>query len=525
MGKQDCVLGIDLGTSSVKLLLRYRDGRTVKVREGYGEPAPSGWWRAVRKALSGLNLEGLAAIGLSSQVGTYVVDGQEVIPWSGKEGAEELAEIRGRWGRDFFLQEISMPHPNLVSYPIPRLLYIKRHYPKAGKVCQPKDFLCEMLTGNRVTDPWSWRGLARVSGSSDSRSCRVPERLSGNPGNPDSQTCRVSEKLSGNPDSQACRALERLSGNPGNPDSQACPDLTEVSGYTYSRACLERIGFPLHKLPDMRSPLDLAGYTKEIPVGGGVLPEGIPVFVGMNDFFAGLLGMGVLEAGNLFDVSGTSEHLGVIEEHIHPDTELVSGPYLSGNVHYGVTASAGASLAYGMELFGYEEADPARNLEQKPPVFLPYINGERAPIWDADARGMFFGIHGGCKKSDMAYAVLEGVLFSLYHIYEAMGKPPADSMRVSGGAASNAVLNRMKAELFGVPVLVSGETETSALGACMAAAVGLGWYAGYREAAGQLCTVRERISPCGQYKGLLEQRFSVYKELYPATKRLLGGAL
>lgn len=488
MGKQDCVLGIDLGTSSVKLLLKYRDGRTAKAREGYEEPAPSGWWRAVRKALSGLNLEGLAAIGLSSQVGTYVVDGREVIPWSGKEGAEELAEIRGHWGRDFFLQEISMPHPNLVSYPIPRLLYIKRHNPKAGKVCQPKDFLCEMLTGNRVTDPWSWRGLAKVSGGSDSQACRAPKRLS------------------------------------GNPNSQACLDLTDVSDYIYSRACLERIGFPPDKLPEMRSPLDLAGYTKEIPAGGGVLPEGIPVFVGMNDFFAGLLGMGVLEVGNLFDVSGTSEHLGVIEEHIHPDTGLVSGPYLSGNVHYGVTASAGASLAYGMELFGYEEADPARNLERKPPVFLPYINGERSPIWDADARGMFFGIHGGCKKSDMAYAVLEGVLFSLYHIYEAMGKPPVDSIRVSGGAASNAVLNRMKAELFGVPVLVAGETETSALGACMVAAVGLGWYAGYREAAGQLCTVRERISPCGQYKGLLEKRFSVYKELYPATKKLLGDA-
>ena len=91
MNKPDCLLGIDLGTSSVKLLLKYRDGRTVKARESYAEPAPLGWWRAIKKALSRLELQGLGAIGLSSQVGTYVVDNREVISWGGKEGAEELA--------------------------------------------------------------------------------------------------------------------------------------------------------------------------------------------------------------------------------------------------------------------------------------------------------------------------------------------------------------------------------------------------------------------------------------------------
>ncbi len=502
MNKPDCVLGIDLGTSSVKLLLKYRDGRTVKARESYAEPAPLGWWRAIKKALSRLELQGLGAIGLSSQVGTYVVDNREVISWGGKEGAEELAEIREHWSRDFFLQEISMPHPNLISYPIPRLLYIKRHYPEAEKVCQPKDFLCEMLTGSYVTDPWSWRGLTKM------------------PGAPSIQSSRRQENQTVDPDFQSSRRQENQIG-----DSHIHPNrgLTDVSGCTYSRICLERIGFPFSKLPEMRSPLDLAGFTKEIPIEGGVLPAGIPVFVGMNDFFASLLGMGVLEPGSLFDISGTSEHLGIVEERIHPDTELVSGPYLSGNVHYGVTASGGASLAYGMELFGYEEVHPAQNLDRNPPIFLPYINGERAPIWDADARGMFFGIHGDCRKSDMAYGVLEGVLFSLWHIYEYMGKPRADSMRVSGGAASNAVLNQMKAELFGVPVLVPKETETSALGACMTAAVGLGWFSDYREAAERFCAIRECVSPWGQYKRMLEQRFAIYKELYPATKKLLGG--
>lgn len=456
MNKKSGILGIDLGTSSVKILLKYGDHTTVKVREGYEEHTPSGWWKAVKKALSGLNLNGLAAIGLSSQVGTYIVDGKEVLAWSGKEGAKELADLKEIFGRELFLKEISMPHPNLISYPLPRLMYIKKHWPKVEKVCQPKDFLCEMLTGTCVTDPYSWRGLANLS------------------------------------------------------------------EYRYSRKLLELIGFPLHKLPGMRTPTELAGYTKEISLKGNVLPEGIPVFVGMNDFFASLLGMGVLEIGELFDISGTSEHLGVVETNVNPDTDLVSGPYLSGNVHYGVTASAGVSLGYGMELFGFEEVDPARNLRNRPPVFLPYLNGERAPIWDADARGMFFGIHGECGKSDMAYGVMEGVLFSLYHIYECMGSPPISSMHVSGGAAANPVLNQMKAELFRVPVLVPEERDTSALGACMTAAVGLGRCADFAEAVRQNVRIRECIKPCNQYQTLLKQRFEIYKELYPATKKQIG---
>lgn len=455
-GRQGRILGIDLGTSSVKAILRSHDGTTAKARERYQEETPRGWGEAVRKVLASLDLRGLAAIGLSSQVGTYLVDGRDVIGWSGREGREELDEIQERFGRELFLQEIGMPHPNIISYPLPRLLYIKRHYPQVKYICQPKDFLCELLTGKRVTDPCSWRGLAKLSEG------------------------------------------------------------------RYSRTLLDRIDFPEEKLPGMIGVCDLAGRTREMSLEGKVLPAGIPVFAGMNDFYASLLGMGVYGTGDLFDITGTSEHLGVTVPEPVSDTELVSSPYFRGHVHYGVTASAGASLDYGMRLFGFGEMDPREILSRKPPIFLPYINGERAPIWDADARGMFFGIGGNCEKQDMAYAVLEGVAFSLYHIYECMGKPDAGVMRVSGGAAANPVLNAMKAELFGVPVLVPEETDTSALGACMAAAVGLGWHADFGEAAEQHCRIRECIRPRGDFADYMRQRFSIYRELYPAVKRSFG---
>lgn len=469
MSKGESILGIDLGTSSVKVILKSRDGTAIKGKEAYEEQTPSGWQEAVKRAVSGLDLSHLKAIGLSSQVGTYIVNGRDIIGWNSKKGEQELAEVKTKYDRETFIREISMPHPDMISYPLPRLSYIQKHYSEVRTVCQPKDFLCEMLTGNCVTDPYSWRGLANLS------------------------TGRFSQKL------------------------------------------LEGIGFPAEKLPRLTGICDIAGYTRgfsseepvipveksAFPIEKTVFPTGIPVFTGMNDFFSSLLGMGIYKTGELFDITGTSEHLGVSEPSLNPDTGLVSGPYLRGNVHYGVTASSGASFDYGMRIFGLDNIDVEQCLKNRPPIFLPYLNGERAPIWDADAQGMFFGIHGTCGKSEMAYAVLEGVAFSLYHIYECMGKPKADVMRVSGGASANRTLNEMKAELFGVPVVVPEETDTSALGAWMAAAVGLGWFTGFEEAAEQNCKIKETITPCGRWQKILKQRFAVYKELYPATRKLM----
>lgn len=471
MEDKKSVLGIDLGTSSVKVLQRYADGTVIKSKRSYKETGTAAWWDAVCKALSEATLQDVEAIGLSSQVGTYIIDGQDVIRWDCGIGAEELAQMKKQYSRELFLKEISMPHPNIASYPIPRLKYIREHYPDVKKVCQPKDFICERLTGNWVTDPYSWRGLANLETKK------------------------------------------------------------------YSTYFLDAIGLTKEHLPEMIGDTTLAGYTRERALctedeesggadtggaqkkhGNVMLPAGIPVYVGLNDYYASLLGMGIQNVGDMFDISGTSEHLGIIERSVNVDTKLVSGPYVHDNVHYGVTASSGASLDFGLQFCENRKIALEAEKKRNPPIFLPYLNGERAPIWDADARGMFFGVSAGCSKEDMAYAVMEGVVFSLYHIYESMGKPDAAMMRIAGGAAVNPVLNQLKAEMFGIPAAVMEEKDTSALGAAMVAAVGAGWYADFGEAAADLCKIRERIEPDGTYREWLEKRFSIYKKLYPAVK-------
>lgn len=464
MNSQMATVGLDLGTSAVKVLKRYGDGRTVKAREPYAGPLPGGWWEAARRALCRVGLGDVMAIGLASQVGTYVVDGEHVVSWDSPAGSGEIDEVLALLDGPEWDREIAMRHPRILSYPLPRLLYIQRHWPDAREVCQPKDWLLRKLTGEYATDPWSWRGL-----------CKPPEG-------------------------------------------------------GYSQRLLDLAGLDGALLPPIISPTAPAGRTLPAACEAGEIPGGIPVYTGMNDFFASLLGMG-MDAGQIFDITGTSEHLGVIEAEYRPDGSMVNGPWLRGYAHYGVTASSGPSLALGGRLdkvaFDCPDIDAAGALledmrRRRPPVFLPYLNGERAPIWNADARGCYFGLSGGCDVRDLAYSALEGVCFSLLHVYEALGRPPAAGLRLSGGASGNPLLNLMKAELFDLPVQAAAEADTTALGAAMAAMVGLGLYGDWREAVADQCRAAGRVEPAGRWRGWLLERYGIYRRLYPALETTMA---
>lgn len=445
-------LGIDLGTSSVKMI--YHDGeKTYKVKEKYEEISPEGWMAAIKKCTSQLDLKDLRAVGLSSQVGTYLVDFKEVISWNDPEGKDELDEILQAVPRERFIREIGMPHPNIISYPLPRLLYIKRNFPEVKFICQPKDWLCYTLGDSYSSDKFSWRGLA------------------------------------------------------------------DLKGDGYSQDLLKKFGLDSLTLPSLSDPTATVSRVTRMGSEISGIPEGAAIIVGCNDFFAGLLGMGIINEGDAFDITGTSEHLGILTNKIpENDDSLVCGPYFSHNAHYGVTQSSGKSLDFGLTLCDFSKIDIEKCLSKNPPVFLPYLTGERAPIWDKDARGVFFGIGEGCDKELLSYSVLEGVCFSIYHIYETMGKPKIGSLTVSGGASKDALMNKMKASLFNCPVSVPEETDSSAYGAMILASVGMGDLPSAEEAATKLCRKNLAALPDEVLGDRLRERFEIYKSLYPALK-------
>ena len=120
----------------------------------------------------------------------------------------------------------------------------------------------------------------------------------------------------------------------------------------------------------------------------------------------------------------------------------------------------------------------------------------------------------------MIYAVMEGVVFSLYHIYETMGKPDVDSITISGGAAEIDYLNILKAEIFGRKVLVVKESDVSALGACMVAAVGAGVYESYEQITSEWVQIEKIWEPKETCKEWFYKRYEIYKELYMKLKPL-----
>ena len=476
MEMKRCVLGIDLGTSSVKILKKYEDGTVVKLKNIYKEPLPIGWWKSILELLEQIDWQEVIAIGLSSQVGTYIVNDTDVIGWNQSVGKEELEWWKKTYTKEKFVEEISMPHPDIISYPLPRLKYIKKHFEHVETICQPKEYILKCLTGEWVSDLYSWRGLANLNKKE------------------------------------------------------------------YSEFFLKELAICKENLPPIKGQDELAGYTKEIKITTNTLPQGIPVYTGLNDYYAGLLGMGVGNKGQMFDLTGTSEHVGVVQEDITIDTALVCGPYIKGNVHYGVTASSGPSIKYGLKMlaaFASEkelaeekqedkkektafswELDLEKMMEKKPPIFLPYLKGERAPIWNADARGAFFGVEENTSLELMIYSVMEGVVFSLYHIYETMGKPDVNSIMVSGGAAEIDYLNALKAEVFEKKVAVVAESDVSALGACMVAAVGAGIYKTYEQVIQEWIHIEKIIEPTEQGAEWFAKRFELYKELYSSLKPL-----
>lgn len=453
MMKKAFVLGIDLGTSAVKGVLRSADGETWKAKCSYAEESLHGWLEAMACLIADLHAQSggeITAVGFSSQVGTYVIDGEQVISWRHDAGREEVDEILRTVPQEDFIREIGMRHPNLISYPLPRLLYIQKHFGREVEVLMPKEHLIRALTGQTVTDVFSMRGIA------------------------------------------------------------------DLSRGVYATGLTERLGVEIPLAP-MRHPTALAGYVTEEASKRYGLAAGTPVYTGTSDFFAGLLGMGVCEVGDGFDLAGTSEHVGYLSESLCPDA-FISGKYFFANCTYGVTRSSGASCDFAIRNFGVENLDVARLMAGKPPIFLPYLGGERAPVFDELARGVYFGLGVDANREQMAYAALEGVVFSLYHITESIGMPRPRRMICGGGSATNALMNSLRATLFDCETVCVRDHDTSALGACMLAMTGCGMYRDLKEAIGACVSYHPPVRPMPQYRERLLRRFGIYRELYGDLK-------
>lgn len=486
------LLGLDLGTSACKagvfdaaghlLALGSRSYPLFSPVPTWAEQQPADWWHAVTQAVrdcldaSAIDPNSIRSISIGGQTpGLVVVDdtGEPVRPaiiWQDRRAAQQVDSILSRFSPADLSRYLGTPATrDLLTTPA-RLMWLNKHEPetlrRGAMLLQPKDYINFRLTGEFSTDLSSAMGLV------DMRNRRYHDRFF--------------ELLGLRPD------LRPPLVEPTVPVGCVTPDAATESG----------------------------------------LPAGTPVVAGTIDAMVSLLGCGAVKPGVAFEVTGTSEVTGVTVDAPVRVPGLVDFPVLGEALMLGgPTQAGGQAVEWFLKAFPPPDLkDPYGYLTAKaasvPPgahglVFLPYLAGERTPIWDRHARGSFIGITTQHAWRDFARAVLEGVAYAMAQILalaERAQEQPTRELRVCGGAARNAVWNQIKADITGKTVHPLRVPEAGVVGAAMLAGIGVGIFASFNEAANSMSHLASTtfVPDEGrhqQYTRLLTFYESLYSEL------------
>ena len=340
--------------------------------------------------------------------------------------------------------------------------------------------------------------------------------------------------------------IQRLTGDVAVDHSSAgnIGGVYDIAARIWSRETLDLLGIPARMMPErLVAPTDVVGgLTPEAAARLG-LPAGTPVIAGGVDAAVATYAAGVVKPGHHVAMIGTSMCWGYIAPTADAAHGLVAFPYVVGGDLYvfGGAATAGASVSWYREQFCQAEVaearaagrDPHAALEQAAAavapgsdgvVFLPYLMGERSPVWDGQASGAFVGLNLFHTRAHLYRAVLEGVTLALRHNMEAGAKGSAaleDRLIVVGGAARSDLWMQIVADVTGYPVWTIREDVEAALGAARLAALGVGLIA--LDDRDSWITLVPRAAPDPNRKRHYDEVFDIYRGLYPALRDSMHG--
>ncbi|MFW6365169.1 MAG: xylulokinase [Spirochaetota bacterium] len=477
-------LGIDLGTSSVKLLLMAENGsildsisREYPVRyynDNWAEQNADDWWNAVvegiREIVKKNGKDAVRAISFSGQMhGSVLLDsaGEVLMPvilWCDQRTHEECDYLNKEIGVDVLLRETG--NPALTGFTAPKLLWVRKNHPeifeKIDKVMLPKDYIAYRLTGSYSTDMSDASGMI----------------------------------------------------------------LLDVKNRRWSEKMLEICGLDESQLPTLYESYEVVGTVQSSVADELGLRDDVQVSAGAGDQAAGAVGTGAVTMGLASIALGTS---GVVfapaAAYPTPDASLHTFADASGKWHQmGVVLSAASCLKWWTENI-QKEADIPKLLEEASQcspaarlVFLPYLIGERTPHNDPRAQGCFFGLNISHTRAEMTRALLEGVAFSLRDSYELMKKAGTtiDAAAVSGGGSKSHLWLQIISDALDIEVKVPETNEGPAYGAAILAAVGFGTFGSVEEACSELISYSKGLTPSNQ--SIYSKKFGVYQRLYSALK-------
>lgn len=480
-------LGIDLGTSSVKILVTNdkdeivgeasREYPVFYPKDKWAEQNPVDWWEGTKEAIKevvdqlGIPKDGVRAISFSGQMHGLVAldaDGEVLTPailWCDNRTEIECDEITEHFGSARLSELVA--NKALTGFTAPKILWVKKNLPEIFSqikhIMLPKDYINYRLTGDFATDVSDASGML----------------------------------------------------------------LLDVEKRTWSEEMLSYLGINEAMLPKLYESYQVTGRVsddvkKELGLTGEIL-----VAAGAGDQAAGAVGTGTVKEGVVSVTLGTSGVVFAAHETYAVDGEgnrLHAFCHANGKYHsMGVMLSAASCLNWWVNnvqagvsfetLLAEAESVPAGSDNL---IFLPYLMGERTPYADADAKGCFIGLTMTTTRGHMTRAVLEGVAFGLRDSFEILKDlgVPIHEVRVIGGGAKSSLWKQILADVFNVEIQEINTNQGGGLGACILAATAAGVYNDVATGCDKMISVVNRIAPIGSNVLKYNRVYPLYNKLY-----------
>lgn len=299
----------------------------------------------------------------------------------------------------------------------------------------------------------------------------------------------------------------------------------EAEQWYWTEDLLTRLGLDNEKFPPFCNPGDLIGPVTDLASSVLGIPAGTPVYAGAPDFYVSILGTGTVEIGQVCNRSGTSEGINLCTRKPLGDARLMTyrhpiAPYY--NVS-GIISTSGKAIEWAKNLVGKKEAsftDLYGEMAKTDPgsggvVFLPYLSGERAPIWDPHARAVFSGLNLETGTGELLRSVAEGTCFAMRDVITVMEELGSEvgQLRITGGPSESDFMNQLKADITGREVLVPTMQDAELMGCLIIALQALGHYRSYREAAKAVVKTKCTFTPNLKLQELYDDLFATYRNL------------
>lgn len=501
--EKDCLLGIDVGTTGCKAEILDIEGRSlgqgyreyplIHPRPGWVETDPDRhWWDALcqstKQAMSkgGVKPERIAAVSISCTNGLVAVDKngkplRNAIMQMDKRTVAQAERINRELGEE--LVELSGNRAGASGTSAPIIVWLRENEPEVFdatyKFLWPGGYMVYKLTGE-YTMEWSrasWTNLFDVK-----------------------------------------------------------------KAQTWSKPICEKLAVPIEKLPRLVPSWEVVGEVLPSACEETGLVPGIPVVGGMADTPAAGIGTRATAPGRTCHIIGTTARPCVVLDEPRFDSRFVNCCHAVPGTWFslGAIENAGLTLRWFRDVFGQIEvtsaqltgANPFDLLDEEAArsvpaagglIFLPYLAGERSPIWDPNARAVMFGLSVSHRRTDIVRAVMEGVAFAFYSnilIFEEELGVCMDEVFLSGGGSKSSVWPQIHADVSGKVIKTVAVKNSEAIGNAILAGYAVGIYDDISRAADEIVKVDRVFEPDPEVHRIYQEAYELYKEIYQRTKEL-----